>query len=95
MLGGQRGPGALHKLVDAGALRIEERWDVDGDGGRLTNDYYLLEHRNEDPGRTDAAPPGPHGCGSPRPHRCGSPLAARTRLPPPQGAAPPAAGRGP
>ena len=49
---------ALRELVDAGAVRIEERWDVDGDGGRLTNDYHLLEHRDEDPGRTDAAPPG-------------------------------------
>lgn len=49
---------ALRELVGAGAVRIEERWDVDGDGGRLTNDYHLLEHRDEDPGRTDAAPPG-------------------------------------
>jgi hypothetical protein len=49
---------ALRELVDAGAGRIEERWAVDGDGGRLTNDYHLLEHRDEDPGRTDAAPPG-------------------------------------
>jgi hypothetical protein len=49
---------ALRELVDAGAVRVEERWDVAGDGGRLTNDYYLLEHRDEDPGRTDAAPPG-------------------------------------
>jgi hypothetical protein len=48
---------ALRELVDAGAVRVEERWDVDGDGGRLTNDYHLLEHREEDPGRTGAADP--------------------------------------
>ncbi len=46
---------ALRDLVDAGAVRVVERWDGDGDGGQLTNDYHLLEHR--DPGRTGAAPP--------------------------------------
>lgn len=56
---------ALRELVDAGAVRVEERWDVVGDGGRLTNDYHLLEHRNEDPDRTDAAPPGPTGAAPP------------------------------
>jgi hypothetical protein len=50
---------ALRELVAVGAVRVEERWDAAGDGGQLTNDYYLLEHRNgeADPGRTDAAPP--------------------------------------
>jgi hypothetical protein len=57
---------ALRELVDAGAVRIEERWDVDGDGGRLTNDYHLLEHRDEDPGRTGATPPGHTDAAPPR-----------------------------
>ena len=56
---------ALRELVTAGALRVEERWNVDGDGGRLTNDYFLLEQRAEDPGRTDAAPPGRTGAAPP------------------------------
>jgi hypothetical protein len=49
---------ALRDLVGAGAVRVEERWDVDRDGARLSNDYHLLEHREEDPSRTGAAPPG-------------------------------------
>ena len=57
---------ALRELVTAGALRVEERWNVDGDGGRLTNDYFLLEQRDEDPGRADAAPPGRTGAVAPR-----------------------------
>jgi hypothetical protein len=36
---------ALRELVASGAVRVEERWDVAGDGSRLTNDYYLLEHQ--------------------------------------------------
>jgi Helix-turn-helix domain len=74
---------ALRELVDAGALRVEERWDVEGDGGRLTNDYYLLEHRDEDRGRTDARPPGRTGAAPPS--RTGAAPPGRT------GAAPPAA----
>jgi hypothetical protein len=56
---------ALRELVDARAVRIEERWDVDGDGGRLTNDHHLLEHRDEDPGRTDAVLPSRTGAAPP------------------------------
>jgi hypothetical protein len=64
-------------------VRVEERWDVAGDGGRLTNDYYLLEHREEGPGRIDAPPPSRTGAASP----------SRTDAAPPgrTGAAPPAA----
>jgi hypothetical protein len=56
---------ALRELVGAGAVRIEERWDVDGDGGRLTNDYHLLEHQHQDPGRSSAAPPSRMGAAPP------------------------------
>jgi hypothetical protein len=58
---------ALRELVAAGAVRVEERWDVAGAGGQLTNDYYLVEHRQaeEDPGRTDATPPSRTGAASP------------------------------
>jgi hypothetical protein len=48
---------ALRELVDVGAVRVEERWDVAGDGGRLTNDYHLLEQRAEGRSRVDAAAP--------------------------------------
>jgi hypothetical protein len=78
---------ALRELADAGAVRVEERWDVAGDGGRLTNDYYLLEHRDEDPGRTDAPPPG--RTDAPPPGHTGAAPPSRT------GAAPPAAGARP
>jgi hypothetical protein len=77
---------ALRELVHAGAVRVEERWDVDGDGGRLTNDYHLLEHREEDPDRTVAAPPGrrdaaaPGRAGAAGPRRAGAACpAARER----------------
>jgi hypothetical protein len=69
---------ALRELVDAGAVRIEERWDVDGDGGRLTNDYHLLEHRDQDPGRTDAGSPGRTDAAYPRRTGTAAP-AARVR----------------
>ena len=65
---------AMRELVTAGAVRVEERWNVDGDGGRLTNDYFILEHRDEDPGRTSAAPPG-RTCAAP-PSRNGAAVPA-------------------
>lgn len=55
---------ALRELVAAGAVRIEERWDADGNGGQLTNDDHLLEHPHEG---------GPQPCGPPQPQRCGPP----------------------
>jgi hypothetical protein len=70
---------ALRELVDAGAVRVEERWDVAGDGGRLTNDYYLLEHRDEDPGRTDAAPKGTRARGTRARSQRDTPLHPPTR----------------
>jgi hypothetical protein len=82
---------ALRELVDARAVRVEERWDLDGDGGRLTNDYHLLEHRDEDPRRTDAVPPGRMGAAPPG--RMGAAPPGRMGAAPPgrTGAAPPAA----
>ena len=51
------------------ALSERVRWDVAGDGGRLTNDYFLLEHRDGDPHRIDAPPAATLRL--PRPQRCG------------------------
>src|SRR5205807_836298 len=57
---------ALRELVDVGAVRVEERCDVAGDGGRLTNDYHLLEQRAEARSCAGAAPPGRTGAAPPR-----------------------------
>jgi len=52
---------AMRELFQAGAVHVEERWDISGAGGQLTNDYHLLERPEDDPSRTAAAPSGRMG----------------------------------
>jgi DNA-binding transcriptional MocR family regulator len=61
---------ALRELVDAGAVRVEERWDVVGDGGRLTNDYHRWSIATRTPAAPMRLPPAPR-VRRPRPQACG------------------------